>query len=446
MRMACKRRIRVRDLIGVVMLLHIAGCVIVPHPASHEVERADQIEGADLITITVGPRELIDEVSRRIVKHSPDIEIVDPLTFRDTAFPDGGWSLKELLDTKRCTEVAEQLDVQYLVLLSEAQVETGDEKGFLIPFLGAMAASEESTLGALVIDLRHGAMLSQLSATSSGKGGMLYYVIFMVATDPMTESAVIKGLSESIAKTLENESHEGELRIAVLAGEVPEKTNEQASVPFRNTGTEWDLQKDIGAYCPNADLGHADAQKHIADIYYFGTYNIDRDLVRAYVWYTLAVNGGNENAEKTLSLVISELTPEQLKEAQNLLKEWAPGQCEDDLNVHVERLHNLLLKLCREADAGHTKAQFELGRTYWRRNDIPDNRSKSYMWYMYAANHNLGDGQYYNKSLIKRATIEVEYKRDKVLSEKELNKAMQLLSTWKAGQCARELVPENTVE
>ena len=109
------------------------------------------------------------------------------------------------------------------------------------------------------------------------------------------------------------------------------------SVPVKLSGTEWDLYKDIGAYCPNADLGDAAAQKHIADIYYFGAYNIDRDLLRAYVWYTLSANGGNENAVKTLSLVISELTPEQLKESQNLLKEWAPGQCEDDLNVRVDR-------------------------------------------------------------------------------------------------------------
>jgi hypothetical protein len=45
---------------------------------------------AGQIYITVGPRELIDNVSKRIVKQNPNIEIVDPLTFRDTAFPAGG--------------------------------------------------------------------------------------------------------------------------------------------------------------------------------------------------------------------------------------------------------------------------------------------------------------------------------------------------------------------
>jgi TPR repeat protein len=93
----------------------------------------------------------------------------------------------------------------------------------------------------------------------------------------------------------------------------------------------WQLKKEVGAYCPNADLGHADAQKHIADIYYFGTYHINRDLIRAYVWYTLSASGGDKEAEKLLSQVILELTPDQINEAQSLFKEWVPGLCERDL-------------------------------------------------------------------------------------------------------------------
>jgi hypothetical protein len=217
------------------------------------------------------------------------------------------------------------------VLLSEAQVETGEEKGFLIPFLGAMAASEESTLGALVIDLRRGTLLSQLSASSSGKGGMLYYVIFMVATDPMTESAVIKGLSESIARTLENESHEGGLRIAVLAGEVPEKTSAQSSVPFRHTGTAWNLHKDIGAYCPNAELGHADAQVYIGDLYYLGAYGVGKDIIQAYVWYSLASENGGSYAADRVRELEEEMPEESLVEAKRRFDQWLPGTCRQDL-------------------------------------------------------------------------------------------------------------------
>jgi hypothetical protein len=91
------------------------------------------------------------------------------------------------------------------------------------------------------------------------------------------------------------------------------------------------LKYEIGSYCPNADLGHADAQKHIGDIYYFGVYLVDIDLIRAYVWYSLAAVNGDEDAKMLLSEVTSKLTPDQLREAQYNLERWAPGQCKKDL-------------------------------------------------------------------------------------------------------------------
>ena len=107
------------------------------------------------------------------------------------------------------------------------------------------------------------------------------------------------------------------------------------------------------------------------------------------------------------------------------------------------KLYDQLLTLCREADAGHTKAQFEIGRIYWRKNFIPDNRSKSYMWYMLAATSDFDGVQHQDEAFQKSAAIDAEYKRDHVLSDEELNKAMQLLSVWAPGQCEHELAPDN---
>jgi hypothetical protein len=91
------------------------------------------------------------------------------------------------------------------------------------------------------------------------------------------------------------------------------------------------LRHEIGSYCPNADLGHADAQKHIGDIYYFAPYLLDKDLVSAYVWYTLSARGGDEDAMKLLGEVISELTAAEMVEAEQHLEHWAPGQCKSQL-------------------------------------------------------------------------------------------------------------------
>jgi hypothetical protein len=101
--------------------------------------------------------------------------------------------------------------------------------------------------------------------------------------------------------------------------------------------TEWLFGRAAGAYCPNADLGHADAQIHIGDIYYQGIYGRKYDPVRAWVWYSLAAQGGDAQAMEQLSRVTAELTPEQLAEARQQLAEWQPGQCEKDLVLQGEQ-------------------------------------------------------------------------------------------------------------
>jgi len=343
MRLMKKRRLRLAQLLSGMLLLPITGCVVVPYPVSHETALVDEFEINDQVHVTVGPRELIEEVSKHIVKHNPNIELVDPLLFRDTAFPSGNWSLQELMKPENRTRVAEQLDMQYLVLLTTVLVETGEEEGFLIPFLGAMAVPEDSTLSALIIDLRQGSIVTQLSATSSGKGRMLYYVIIIVAADPMTESAVISGLSESIAETLAAESHSGRLRIAILAAETSENTGEQTSAATLLSPEELEkqskkrlfeakLNNEIGTYCPRADMGDADAQKHIGDLFYHGIYGIKRDLILAYVWYSLAAMGENKEVTKQLQSLVDELSPHQADEAVRQLVNWEPGQCERELN------------------------------------------------------------------------------------------------------------------
>lgn len=322
---------------------------MLPYPASHETTQeatarsADQLIIPDDIRVTIGPRRLIEEISEHVVRHNKDIELVDPLTFRDTAFPSGGWSLQELLKSENRTRVAEKLDMQYLVLLTAVPVETEEPKGFLIPFLGAMAATEDSSLSALIIDLRLGSVVSQLTTQASGEGILLHYVIFIVAADPMTETAVIKGLSKSIAEALAAEPVSGSLRIAILAAEsagnhgafqtqkgtppTPEELEKHSmDVLFKPKSI-----KEMQTYCANADLGITAAQKNIGDIYYFGTTGIKKDLIQAFVWYSLAAKGGNKEATKQLLLLKDELSPRQAGEAARKLGDWKPGQCDKDI-------------------------------------------------------------------------------------------------------------------
>jgi hypothetical protein len=91
------------------------------------------------------------------------------------------------------------------------------------------------------------------------------------------------------------------------------------------------LEKDIGTYCPNADLGHADAQTYVGDLYFLGAYDLRKNLIQAYVWYSLGARNGNSYAASQLDKVIIELSPDKLLEAQHYLEQWKTGQCERDL-------------------------------------------------------------------------------------------------------------------
>jgi len=97
------------------------------------------------------------------------------------------------------------------------------------------------------------------------------------------------------------------------------------------------LIKEIGLYCPNAELGHAYAQKRIADIFNLGLFNVGIDPIRSYVWYNLASTNGDIGASNSISKVVEQMSSAQLSEAQLLLKQWEPGHCEIDLlEMHRE--------------------------------------------------------------------------------------------------------------
>jgi hypothetical protein len=92
------------------------------------------------------------------------------------------------------------------------------------------------------------------------------------------------------------------------------------------------LLKDIDLFCPKAELGNTDAQTYIGDLYYVGSYGLfDKDLIQAYVWYSLASKNGNSYAALAVEKVKRELTPEQLLSAKDRLEKWEPGQCRIEL-------------------------------------------------------------------------------------------------------------------
>lgn len=212
-----------------VTILAAASCgVAVPTRPAVEVERGQPVEIGEEAVVSLGPRRLLEELSGEIAEQYPDIEIVDGLLFRDTAFPEGGWKLATLFESGAGRRVSEVLGVDYLVLVGAAKSKEGEEKGFLVPLVaGAMSVESSTTLSAMIVDLRSGEQISRIECTAHGTSRIVYYVIFIAGTGPMSlQSGAAEGLAGEIGKVITGLSPNGKHRVAVLALEYPGKTGE----------------------------------------------------------------------------------------------------------------------------------------------------------------------------------------------------------------------------
>ncbi len=84
--------------------------------------------------------------------------------------------------------------------------------------------------------------------------------------------------------------------------------------PDKESGWKW--------YCLAANRGHRDAQFTLGILFEWGYGPVQKDLVRAYVWYALAE--GSPSAARHREQIAANMTPEQIAEAEQLTAEWKP--------------------------------------------------------------------------------------------------------------------------
>jgi len=72
---------------------------------------------------------------------------------------------------------------------------------------------------------------------------------------------------------------------------------------------------------PLAEQGHAEAQYNLGYMYYKGQ-GVPQNYIQAYMWASLAAAQGYELAAKGLEILEKEMTPDQIAEAQRLVREW----------------------------------------------------------------------------------------------------------------------------
>ena len=86
--------------------------------------------------------------------------------------------------------------------------------------------------------------------------------------------------------------------------------------------------------CRAADQGLSQAQGRLADIYYNGWFGINTDFVRSYLWFALAARSQDKWgawAERQRKSRFNELTVAGVRQAEKMLADWQPGQCEREL-------------------------------------------------------------------------------------------------------------------
>lgn len=199
----------------------LSGCALtVPVEGTHAASRHENTGLADDTLVTVGPRRLLDLLAQRIAASGRQLEVVDALRFRDTAFPQGGWRLHELLDTGTRDNVARNLPVDYLVLVSPLIYSVGDENGFFVPLVaGAQSAEHKSSLSATIYDMASGRALCRVDASASGTERVLSYVILFTGTTPHVVAPVVDALVKEIVQAIESANTRTRPRIAILAAE-----------------------------------------------------------------------------------------------------------------------------------------------------------------------------------------------------------------------------------
>lgn len=210
------------SLAGVPVLAILLCSCIAPHSVEPKIQVFEQVKLAGDVRVTVGPRAILDNLGGRIGKFDRNIVVMDGLAFRDAAFPDGGWYLSSLIQApERRSSIRQSLGVDYLVLIGPARLEEiTDEKGdFHVLVPSGVSGTKTSTLSAVVIDLITGQEVTWIVVEASGTYRVGSYLIYIAGTDPATDSAAYRGLSEAVASTVRQHHGAGRTGIAVLAAE-----------------------------------------------------------------------------------------------------------------------------------------------------------------------------------------------------------------------------------
>ena len=102
-------------------------------------------------------------------------------------------------------------------------------------------------------------------------------------------------------------------------------------------GVRQDYAEAMKLFLLAADQNAADAQYYLGILYVKG-HGVPQDYVQAYKWFDLSAAQANNDAKKNKDAVAEHMSPEQIAEAQKLVREWK-SKPEQYFSLHQHRLN-----------------------------------------------------------------------------------------------------------
>jgi len=155
---------------------------------------------------------------------------------------------------------------------------------------------------------------------------MKHIIIFMIAATTILSGAVsaFAGEREAFSALAGHKYEKAFKEFKAMADKGDARSQYNLAVMCKNgKGVPQDYAEAFKWYQMAAEQGHVGAQFNVATMYYSGQ-GVTKDYVRAYMWAGLAGVEGNTGAQELKETVAKQLTPAQLAEAQQMVRDWKP--------------------------------------------------------------------------------------------------------------------------
>lgn len=226
------------------------------------------------------------------------------------------------------------LDMDYMVISYHQRFDVSSH--FVENIIeGGYADEDKEVVSAITIDMKSKRIVGviEIDATHKTIVGHITPIPFAFFTYPDEDPCKMAGrlAAETISRSITK-------NITPRIGVVAAKTNPYSALEDTTAEGQYQLyyrassnMERLKWLCNSADRGYPHAQAEVGRIYKWGLLGIPSDQKRAYVWYSLAIKKHPAGWEDEYLTTRETLSPEQLLEAEEMLADWEPGQCERHL-------------------------------------------------------------------------------------------------------------------